>query len=114
MKRSLLIAGLLMSVSPAYATCEDYTDGSTTNPAPKVTLCYKGQYDETTLNVVCGSAGTGNYAEYGDGLITVGKPDGSPAIFTNNTGGKMNPRDWTCKEDDDQAGCWINWPPVNK
>ena len=36
MKRSLLIAGLLMSVSPAYATCEDYTDGSTTNPAPKV------------------------------------------------------------------------------
>lgn len=107
MKNYLIMGMFLMGIGSAHATCVDFTDGSSISPAPKVTLCYKGKCDETTLNLVCGSAGTGNYAEYGDGLITVGKPDGSPAVFTNKTGRKMNPRDWTCKEDDDQAGCWI-------
>lgn len=110
MKKFLLATVFLLGVSPAYATCEDYTDGSTTSPAPKVTLCYKGKCDETTLNVVCGSEGSGNYSEYGDGLMIRENPDGSPPIFTNRTGKKMKASDWTCKETDDQAGCWVGWP----
>jgi hypothetical protein len=114
MKNYLIMGMFLMGIGSAHATCEDYTDGSTTSPAPKVTLCYKGKCDETTLNVVCGSEGSGNYAEYADELMIREKSDGSPSIFTNKTGKKMKASDWTCKENDDEAGCWVGWPSVNK
>jgi hypothetical protein len=49
MKRLLLIAVFLLGVSPVYATCVDYTDGSAGIAAPTAVLCYKGKCDYTKI-----------------------------------------------------------------
>ena len=96
-RQFLLTAALLTLVSPVYATCENYTDGSVSGPAPRAVLCYKGKCDDTTLNVECGSVGSGNYAEYGNGLIISQKTEEN-AVFTNTLGRKMRGEDWTCTQ----------------
>jgi hypothetical protein len=93
--KALLTTALLLVTAPAYANCDNYTDGSTSTPAPKVTLCYKGKCDDTTLDYVCSSVGFGFQSGYANGLIIAGKT-GKELEFTNKLDKKMNGKDWTC------------------
>lgn len=97
MKKIILASVMVFVLAPlAYANCENYTDGSS-EPAPKVILCYKGKCDDTTLNYIC-SSGPNFSSEYANGLqiYTTNKK----LVFTNKTGKKMKREDWTCKEAD--------------
>jgi hypothetical protein len=87
---------LIMCASPVYAGCSDFTEGSIGH-APRVTLCYKGKCDDTTLDILCGNAFRSNI-QYANGLIiyiTEGK--NQTPEFYNNLGKKMRAKDWTCK-----------------
>jgi hypothetical protein len=104
--RKFIVAGFIsLFTLPAYANCENYTDGSTSDAAPQVTLCYKGKCDDTTQDYVCSSVVGGTSFGYANGLF-VGAETGKELQFTNRLGKKM--KGWTCKEIDTNSngGCW--------
>lgn len=55
MRALLATLALIASVGGAWAGCANYVDGSQTDPAPKVTLCFDKKCEETTLDFVCGN-----------------------------------------------------------
>jgi hypothetical protein len=52
MLRLLAIAFVAVS-SPAWAMCDDYTNGTTTRPAPRAEICFEGACERTTIDYEC-------------------------------------------------------------
>lgn len=57
---------LLSTATASYAGCANYTDGSTTTPAPEAEICYKGVCEKTTLDFECGNV-SGAMSGYANG-----------------------------------------------
>ena len=62
MKRLALALALLLAPSAAWAGCANYTDGTISEPAPEVTLCFGGDCQTTTLSVECGNIHMAGYS----------------------------------------------------
>jgi hypothetical protein len=107
MKGLLLTAAFLLVAAPSYANCDNYTDGSTSDPAPRAILCFKGKCDDTTVNNVC-SSGFDFSKEYANGLEIYKHKTDKDVVFTNELGNKMRREDWTCKEigTSSDGACW--------
>ena len=96
-KLTLAVSILLLSASPVFAGCSEFSDNSSLGPAPQALLCYRGRCDTTTVTTVCSNAFRTS-VQYANGLI-VYIPEKNPTAseFSNNLGKKMKAKDWTCK-----------------
>lgn len=55
MFRFAAVLAFALLPASAFAGCVNYTDGSTSQPAPKVVICYQGQCSETLKSYECGN-----------------------------------------------------------
>jgi hypothetical protein len=78
--------------------CEEFGPGEIPGPpAPRVTLCYKGKCDNTTVDTICGNAFQSSI-QYANGLIiSLKEGKNHQPVFTNKNGKKMRGEDWTCE-----------------
>lgn len=108
MFRSLLLVAAFTAPTAAYAGCENYTDGSLKAPAPKVTICFDGKCEKTTLDYSCAnvhSAQTGyaNGWRIEETSPEEGKPETKESIFVYKVLDPKNYAKMTCKSDDEEA-----------
>lgn len=53
--KAALLAVLMFVPGAAWAGCTNYVDGSLSTPAPKVTTCFEGACEDTTVDFTCGN-----------------------------------------------------------
>jgi len=111
MKTLLLALALLLAPSAAWAGCANYTDGTISEPAPEVTLCFGDDCHVTRLMYECGNAHMAMYAfdnrwevSIGDASFAPDQPN-EPILVVD---GAIVPRDlhklFRCDGDDEVCG----------
>lgn len=83
--RIVIAAAILALAAPqTWAGCSNYTDGSLTEPAPRVTICFDGVCEETTVDFECGNV-HGAQIGYANGLRIELSVDDDPVIYRIRT-----------------------------
>lgn len=99
MLRLFLIAFALLA-SPAWAGCDNYTDGSLKTPAPRATICVGGDCTETTADFQCGNKDGAQYG-YANGLRV--DFDRAGKVAAKMDGALIDTSTLTCTEIDEGA-----------
>ncbi len=66
MRKFLMVGMVVLMAGPAWAGCENYTDGSLSAEAPRADICFKGKCETTAVDVSCGNS-TSFFVIYANG-----------------------------------------------